>query len=407
MLKILKEKLLKNKKKLQEAADTLRREDYISYYLRIRLVFIYGVSDFLNSGDLLSKDTSDYLERVFPDLVKHAHEEAVKGFVSAHKEYLDASLQVKNMLDTYDYSDTNKVWEIPSGKFNELIDLASLVITLGLPFDNYANNPLIKSCIEIKENKIEKKSKEMDRKQSDLSASEFLALCKLEGKKLVVPKANTFYYSGYSTFKKLVLSIGGSYATKENSFYFPFNPQKIIERICSGENINLIKDYQFYPTPDEVISLMLDDESFEGKEVLEPSCGRGAIVTALQDRGAIVTAIELMPENCEILTDLGIDHIQADFLTHSFERQFDYVVANPPFAKGQDIAHVTKMLGLLKDGGKLISVMSNSWRLKEDKKSKAFRNLLNNNYEIIELESGSFASSGTQVASCIIKIQKG
>ncbi|MNW66198.1 hypothetical protein D3C74_446450 [compost metagenome] len=50
---------------------------------------------------------------------------------------------------------------------------------------------------------------------------------------------------------------------------------------------------------------------------------------------------------------------------------------NPPFEKGKDVDHVLKAYECLKDGGKLIAIMSPHWTFASDSKSIHFRNWLN------------------------------
>ena len=80
---------------------------------------------------------------------------------------------------------------------------------------------------------------------------------------------------------------------------------------------------------------------------------------------------------------------------------------NPPFSKHQDIDHVYKAFEILKSGGILVSVMSNSPFFRTDKKSEDFREFLMLNSAIVEeLPEGAFKESGTMVKTCIIKIKK-
>ena len=43
---------------------------------------------------------------------------------------------------------------------------------------------------------------------------------------------------------------------------------------------------EFYPTPAEVIEIMLQGETIENKTILEPSAGKGDIVDYLNEYGA-------------------------------------------------------------------------------------------------------------------------
>ena len=94
-----------------------------------------------------------------------------------------------------------------------------------------------------------------------------------------------------------------------------------------------------------------------------------------------------------------------NFLEH--KGSYDRIIANPPFSKQQDIDHIMHMHSLLKPGGILVSVVSESPFFRINKKSVAFREFLEaNNAEIIPLDTGAFKESGTMVKTRIIKMEK-
>ncbi len=111
----------------------------------------------------------------------------------------------------------------------------------------------------------------------------------------------------------------------------------------------------------------------------------------------------------------------ADFLKISPETTglYDRVVMNPPFDRERDIDHVLHAISFLKPGGVLVAIMSAGTELRETKKSKAFR-------ELVEKMSGagrrwggfhrgdvwrdlperSFSSVGTNCNTIRLKITK-
>jgi 16S rRNA G1207 methylase RsmC len=79
---------------------------------------------------------------------------------------------------------------------------------------------------------------------------------------------------------------------------------------------------------------------------------------------------------------------------------------NPPFCKGQDIAHITHALKFLKNGGRLVAVASAGVTFRQDRRYVEFRNLIASLGGTIEmLPDGAFKSSGTDVSTCIIVVQ--
>lgn len=86
---------------------------------------------------------------------------------------------------------------------------------------------------------------------------------------------------------------------------------------------------QFYPTPPEVIDLMIGAYDLRGATILEPSAGAGHLVTALQNP-AEVMACENDPR-LKILTANKCKLIADDFLTVTREQisHIDYISNEP------------------------------------------------------------------------------
>jgi 16S rRNA G1207 methylase RsmC len=141
--------------------------------------------------------------------------------------------------------------------------------------------------------------------------------------------------------------------------------------------------------------------------VLEPSAGEGAIAKVLRDEGANVDCVEIDPVRFEKLDAAGFNVTKADFLKFSPDREYDFIVMNPPFAKYQDIDHVMHAIQFLKPGGRLVSVMSLGWTFHSTKKAQLFRDLEEEfafrDYE--ELPAGTFKSSGTNVSSTLVFLE--
>ena len=107
-----------------------------------------------------------------------------------------------------------------------------------------------------------------------------------------------------------------------------------------------------------------------GSRALEPSAGRGSVVSALQDAGAAVTAVEQDPVCREwlLLRALGRSSrlvTQRDFLRYDAQvqergRLFDQVIVVPPFGLfGRDdhASHVQHAYRQLRPGGVLVAVL--------------------------------------------------
>mgnify|MGYP000141474038 CR=1 FL=1 len=222
----------------------------------------------------------------------------------------------------------------------------------------------------------------------------------------------------------------------------------------------IIKRFQFYATPEDMayklVNMTLNPFLNKSVRILEPSAGQGSIIKAIENwhlneakhlHIKEVTAVEFMNQNAALLKKeirkyfFPVEVIESDFLKYDqYINYFDYVIANPPFSKGQDIEHFYKMYEVCKPGGTITSIMSVSWLNNTSKKYKDFREWLgiakdetwvdkinrkcagkglanysglriteNGNKEkvIIETyEAGAFDESGTSVITCIIQIKK-
>lgn len=242
--------------------------------------------------------------------------------------------------------------------------------------------------------------------------TEVLNACTVEGMTVKLPPVQLERKLYQDVAKSLEL-IGGKWkGGKIMGFVFPHNPSELLEQIANGEKRNLKKEFQFFGTPatlaDRLIQLA---EITEGNNVLEPSAGQGAILKAIQRNYTPhrMTAIELMPTNCEIMRMNGQHVIEGDFLklAKTMYGSFDRIIANPPFSKNQDIDHIIQMYLCCKVGGRIVTIAGKHWQHATEKKCQQFREWLQEiNAEIIELEAGEFKESGTSIATCIIIINK-
>jgi hypothetical protein len=249
---------------------------------------------------------------------------------------------------------------------------------------------------------------------------EILKQCTIEDTVVKLPNI-TLSREDYLEIKKALELCGGKWKSgKIQGFVFEENPDYLIDLLLSGKQVNLKKEYQAFFTPKELADQVIDLASFNWHEtpskilksrILEPSAGRGALVNALRDRhrDIVVDCYELMDLNASYLKRNvpNANIIGDDFLNHDVNDKYDCIVANPPFSKNQDIIHVTKMIEICKEGGNVVSVMSNHWRNCANKKEKAFRDLLEQyDHDIIDIPAGSFKESGTNIACCIVVINK-
>lgn len=107
----------------------------------------------------------------------------------------------------------------------------------------------------------------------------------------------------------------------------------------------------FYPTPDELIEKMIDNEKCYGADsvrILEPSAGKGNICDYVCNdfrcNRENIDVLEIEPELQSILFDKGYNFVGSDFLNFKTFTEYNYIIANPPFDDGA--RHILKMLSI-------------------------------------------------------------
>lgn len=166
----------------------------------------------------------------------------------------------------------------------------------------------------------------------------------------------------------------------------------------------------FFPTPKAIVEKMLDEAAIKpGEKVLEPSAGKGNIADAIRENHPdnALDVVEWNTSLNELLTEKGHNVVGVDFLQHSGE--YDKIIMNPPFEKGQDIDHIRHAYSLLNDGGRVVCIMSEGPFYRSDKKATEFREWLDSLGGVSEkLPEGSFKASerSTGVNTRLVVIDK-
>lgn len=167
--------------------------------------------------------------------------------------------------------------------------------------------------------------------------------------------------------------------------------------------INVIAVPQLFETPRPLAQRMVELADIGPDDrVLEPSAGKGAILSEIGDTPEKV-AVELNVELAAYLERLPIDNLailQGDFLECSPEQlgTFDRIVMNPPFADGADIKHIEHALAFLKPGGRLVALCANGPR--QQKKLKELTQSWG------ELPADTFRDQGTGVRAVLLTIKR-
>lgn len=225
-----------------------------------------------------------------------------------------------------------------------------------------------------------------------------LANSRVEGNKLYLPEGQ-LERKLYVDVNKVLVAIKGTWNRSAKAHIFPNDPAEVIDQILlTGEYVDAKKEYQFFETPTKLVEQLADYASIkDGESVLEPSAGKGRIAGYLYS----CDCIELNPENNKWLKDNGFNVIHDDFMTFSPKKDYDVIVANPPFSKQQDIDHVLHMISIAKR--RVVSIMSASVLWRDNKKSVNFREIISNLGGIfIEVPEGAFKEYGTNIRTCIV-----
>lgn len=160
-----------------------------------------------------------------------------------------------------------------------------------------------------------------------------------------------------------------------------------------------VSAWQLFQTPAEIAAQMVREVELEGRRVLEPSAGLGRIVKAVQSRKpAELVCVEMAPQCAEVLYRMdGFRLVQEDFLACDAERlggMFDAVVMNPPFRLGTDVKHIRHAFGLLRPGGKLVSLCFDGVKQNRDLRPWA------DTWEV--LPAGAFKAEGTKASVAML-----
>lgn len=231
----------------------------------------------------------------------------------------------------------------------------------------------------------------------------------LQDRMILLPSTQLTHYA---EIKRRLEKAGGRYVSNRSGFIFELgvDVEAIFQQLQDGKEVSVQQATQAFYTPeDEAHTLCRKLGNLEGKIVLEPSAGRGALADVAEAAGARVVLVENYHPSVLALQAKGYDVIEKDFLNVTPEQTglVDAIVANPPFSRNADVRHVMHMWEFLKPGGQLAAIMSTAWRSGSQSIQRQFRAFLeSHDAEIEEIPAGAFKSSGTGVATVRVFIRK-
>jgi predicted RNA methylase len=237
-----------------------------------------------------------------------------------------------------------------------------------------------------------------------------LDLCTITDNKLYLPNIQ-LDRKLYIEVNKCLESIGGIWNKKSKAHVFDSDPTELLDNlILTGEIVDIKKELQYFPTPKNIVKRMIELAEIKPNDMLlEPSAGEGNIIDEFP-KDNVKIAVEIYDKFINVLNNKCCNVVvKFDFLNIQPDEffVFDKVVMNPPFTKQQDIDHILHAWKFLRQGGILVSIVSESPFFRQNIKSIQFRQWLEyNEAEVIELAAGDFKESGTMIKTRIIKVKK-
>lgn len=220
----------------------------------------------------------------------------------------------------------------------------------------------------------------------------------------------------YLDSNNILESIGGKWNKKLKCHLFDQDPENILSEIINTGEFECRKTKKqllnYFPTPKSLVKKLVGLAEIKLNDlVLETSAGQGAILEELVKVSKFVHFVEIDQENYNSCQKFGAKGFNLDFLNYKPEEKYDKIIQNPPFSilghAQIDIAFIYHAFNLLRVGGKLVSIVSESPFFRSNSKSVAFRDWLEeHDAEIESLDSGTFKESGTMVKTRIIKVTK-
>lgn len=192
-------------------------------------------------------------------------------------------------------------------------------------------------------------------------------------------------------------------------------------------------DRQQFSTPAQLAQIVSNLAGIrEGDNVLESSAGTGSLLEAVinPNKKANITAVELEPRRAAILKSRGHNVLNQDTFTYMPKEKADVIIMNPPFRGASRMKDSERAgsspwpggwgdlgnrfinfdLRRLKDGGRLVSVVSPGVVDPSNKVNAPFRQWLEKNHTVVAmivLPEDVYNTRGTHFGAGLLVIEKG
>ncbi|MGL5152155.1 MAG: DUF4942 domain-containing protein [Clostridium sp.] len=165
-------------------------------------------------------------------------------------------------------------------------------------------------------------------------------------------------------------------------------------------------DKNFYPTPYDVALKMIGELNLRGMNILEPSAGKGDLLSVIREKYTNIYCIEKNLELQSILREKQYTILGDDFLKYKPDHLFDLILMNPPFDEG--VKHFLKAWEISEENTHIRCLLNvESIRNPCNKERKLMIDILEANGAEIEYLGDCFkdAERKTNVEVALIKIQ--
>ncbi|MGF1524200.1 MAG: hypothetical protein ACFBSF_17920 [Leptolyngbyaceae cyanobacterium] len=178
--------------------------------------------------------------------------------------------------------------------------------------------------------------------------------------------------------------------------------------------VRLQKISGFVPTPPDLADELIDWLCLEdGDRLCDPAAGDGAILEQVRLRYPHLKQVQCCEVNADlsrILRLAGFELESRDYFewNPTPEKRPTKIAANPPFEQLEEIDFLYKMWRDLAPGGRLATIMSNSYTFSSKRKAREFREWLTTVPVILEQENdrNAFKPSGCNIATRMLVLQK-
>ncbi len=181
----------------------------------------------------------------------------------------------------------------------------------------------------------------------------------------------------YNATSKILQALGGKWSSKLQATEFHTDAGPILEQALSTGKADKRQTIlqAFFSKPALARAMLTKLALTDQDRFLEPSAGDGALIRPILDgefpSPAIGAVIDIDDHHHSKLMDLlevdpnnpsscAMIALHGDFLTMEFTYRPTAIAMNPPFSKGQDIAHIKHAYKMLAPGGRMVAIASES-----------------------------------------------